>query len=73
MGHGFERVGLMELAKSKRSLKITLNKLPFSIFTETFYVSVKNIEEVIAGHKKNVTVVMRTGDQDNESCESHKS
>jgi len=69
----FEDVGFMELAKSKRSLKITLNDLPFTSFTHIFYVSVKNTEEVMAGHKKNVTIVMRLGDKNNESAEAHKS
>lgn len=73
MGHGFENVGIMELSKGKRSLKITLNELPFTSFSHIFYVSVKNVEEVIKGHKKNVTIVMRTGDRDNESAEAHKS
>lgn len=73
LGSSFENVGIMEMAASKRSLKIKLNDLPFTTFTHTFYVSVKNVEELIRGRKKTVTVVMRTGDQANQSCEAHRS
>ena len=69
----FETVGLLELAKSKRSLKLTLDKLPNSLFTEVFYVSVKNTEAVIAGKRENVVIVMRIGEQQNNNCEVHKS
>lgn len=68
----FENVGVMELAASKRSLKGILNDLPFTTFKHEFYVSIKGLEDVIAGRKKTVTVVMRTGDRANESCEAHR-
>lgn len=71
MGSSFEVVGVMELAASKKSLKITLNDLPFTTFKHTAYVSVKGVEDVLRGLKKTVTVVMRTGDQANWSCEAH--
>jgi len=55
----FENVGIMELAVSKKSMKITLDNLPYEIFTITLYVSVKNLEEVLAGRKPTVTIVRR--------------
>ena len=59
MKKDFENVGIMELAASKKSLKITLDKLPYEVFTITVYASAKNTEEVLAGRKPTVTVVRR--------------
>lgn len=73
LGHGFDDVGIMELAASKKSLKITLNDLPYTTFTHVFYVSAKNVEAVLNGHKKNVTIVMIAPKKRNESGESHRS
>lgn len=54
----FDNVGVIEIAPSGKSLRIVLNDLPFTTFTHTFYVSVKNTELLLKGHKKNVTIVM---------------
>ena len=69
----FERVGFMELTKSKKGLKITLDNLAFTSFTHIFYVSAKGLKEVIEGDQKTVNLVMRLGSKNNESAESHKS
>ena len=69
----FENVGIVELAPSKKSLRIILNDLPFTTFTHTFYFSVKNTEELLKGHKKNVTIVMVKPKERPLSCEAHES
>jgi hypothetical protein len=57
----FENVGIIELAPSGKSLKITLNDLPFTTFKHVAYVSVKGVEDVLRKHKRNVTIVMIKG------------
>lgn len=69
----FETVGFMQLTKTKKGLKITLDKLQNSIFTEIFYTSAKNTKEVLDGNRDKVKVVMRVGEENNKSCEAHKS
>lgn len=69
----FETVGFIELTKSKKGLKITLDNLAFTSLTHIFYVSAKGLKEVVNGDQKNVKVVMRLGEQRNESAEAHKS
>jgi len=51
----FENVGVARIASSGRSLKLELH-LPYTTFMEVAYVSIKDIQEVIAKHKKNATI-----------------
>ena len=61
MGNSFEVVGVILMASSKRSLKIELNDLPFTTFKHNAYVSIKDVEAVIAGRRKTDTIWMIKG------------
>ena len=61
MSDKFEVVGVLLMASSKRSLKIELNDLPFTTFKHNAYISIKDVEAVIAKRKKTATVWMIKG------------
>lgn len=70
MGNSFDVVGVLVLASSKRSLKLELNGfLP----SDTAYVSVKDVEAVLSGHKQSATVWIRKPQERALSCEAHTS
>ena len=68
---GLERAGEVTVSKSGFSFKITLDNLPHSVFPITVFVSRKGLRRVDAGEVDRVDVVVRTGDERNESCEAH--
>jgi len=67
----FENVGVARVASSGRSLKLELH-LPNTVFMEVAYVSIKDIEKVIAKHKKNATIWQVKGKKRNSSGENRE-
>jgi len=61
MGNSFEVVGVILMASSKRSLKIELNDLSFTTFKHNAYVSIKDVEAVLKGKKREATIWMLKG------------
>ena len=56
MGNSFDVVGVAILSSSKRSLRLEIKDSQHNVFTEYFYVSVKDIEAVLNGRKKTATI-----------------
>lgn len=55
LGDKFDNRGVIVMASSKRSLRIELRDMPFSC---PYYVSIKDLEAVLKGHKKSATIWM---------------
>jgi len=52
----FEKVGVIFLSGSRKSLKIEIDD-PDRVFKEVYYVSVRDIQTVLAQSKKTATIV----------------
>lgn len=66
----FENVGVVYMASTKRSLKIEYNS-DESVFTREGYVSIKDLEDVIKGHKKTATIWKPKPKERPLSCDVH--
>jgi len=55
MGGDFENVGCCEMSPSKRSIRF-LYRNPDNVFDSYFYISLKDLEDVIRGHRKTATL-----------------
>ena len=55
LGNRFDNRGVVSMAASKRSLRIELRDIPFS---SPYYISIKDLEAVLKGHKKTATIWM---------------
>lgn len=56
MSSDFEKVGVIFLSGSRKSLKIEIDD-PDRVFKEVYYVSVRDIQTVLAQSKKTATIV----------------
>jgi len=56
LGNTFKIVGVAELSSTKRSVRLKLSHMPNTVFTEYLYVSCKDLEDLLKGHKKTGTI-----------------
>jgi len=56
MSSNFEKAGTIYLSGSRKSLKIEIND-PDTVFKEVYYVSIRDIQTVLAQPKKIATIV----------------
>jgi hypothetical protein len=55
LGATFDLIGILELSSSKRSIRF-LFKNPGSLSDDYFYVSLKDLQDVLEGRKKTATL-----------------
>lgn len=53
---GFVKCGVCLIAPTGRSLRLELND-PNQVFTEIYYVSLKDLEDVLQGRKQTATII----------------
>lgn len=68
MAGDFDDAGVFMKTRSGRSLKLELH-LPYTVFTNTTYISIKDVEDVLAGRKKIGFIYILKPKERNLSCE----
>ena len=66
----FEKVGVVFLTKSGKSLRVELNDLPFTTPNHNAYIWKSNLKALLESKRKNATVWMIKGSQRPQSCET---
>ena len=70
---GFEKIGVVKLSKSGKSLEIKIDDWPSSLFTYYCYIPVAKLRKILDKEIAETDFSLLVHDSRNLSCEVHKS
>ena len=69
---GFEKAGTFKLSKSGKSLTVEYTD-PYSLFIRKLYLNLEDVKRVLGDTNKEGPVFILAAEENNKSCESHRS